>query len=492
MNLFNPKTISKFLVFSSILIVAILLFISIINNYVSHTYYSKFQRHLKEGRQGLDLQIQALRHAFELCPANAKILFELGRFYIKEELTGKNKEDKGKLYEQAKEFFLEALMRKPTDGRHWAEYAWYISRFRETNEVIEHFTKAVNLGMNDAYVHSIYARWCVNQVKKEIDIEDSLQFIEMCKKGQISEEIMQSYDSRFIDNVSIATFLRQARMEWNKALFLVGGTRAFRNRTTYNSLGDLNLLSCEIDKAIKNYNRANNKIMSTRCYIIKGDYGRAFRILRSIFKKGGSSLQGNLVKKERLLIEFIKKDPMNYESFYWLGEIYNRRGMIEKAIVNFKRVIELNPKHIDSHLKLAKLYNSIEKPDLAVEECEMVLSLNPKNKDAIDLLSEMIRGGFIKKDPKNYESFYWLGEIYNRLGLIEKAIVNFKKVIELNPEHIDSHLKLAKLYNSTEKTDLAIKECEMVLSLNPKNKDAIDLLSELIRGKYKDFELMRK
>ncbi len=202
---------------------------------------------------------------------------------------------------------------------------------------------------------------------------------------------MQSYDSRFIDNVSIATFLRQARMECNKTL-LVGGN--FMNRTTYNSLGYLNLLSCEIDKAIKNYNRANNKIMSTRCYIIKGDYGGAFRMLRSIFKRAGSPLQGNLVKKERLLIEFIKKDPKNYELFYWLGEIYNRRGMIEKAIVNFKKVIELNPKHIDSHLNLAKLYNSTEKADLAIEECEMVLSLNPKNKDAIDLLSNLIRGKY--------------------------------------------------------------------------------------------------
>ncbi len=53
-------------------------------------------------------------------------------------------------------------------------------------------------------------------------------------------------------------------------------------------------------------------------------------------------------------------------------------------------------------------------------------------------------------------------------------------------------MKLAKLYYSIEKPDLAIEECEMVLSLNPKNKDALDLLSELIRGKYKDIEWMTK
>ncbi len=383
----NRKNISKILIFSSILIVAILLFVSIIKNYVSHTHYSEYQKVMKEKGRDVKQQIYYLRRAVEYSPSNAEILFKLGKAYIREMLIGKSREDKNKSYEQAKEFFQKALMHKPTDGRYWAEYAWYIGRNGEADKAVEYFNKAVHSGAMDAYVHSLYARWCVNQVKKEINVEDTAQFAEMCIKKQELDEVLQSYDNRFSDGVSIATFLKTAQVEWDRALSL--GVR--KDKTAYNSLADLNLLICELDKAIGNYNRANNKIMLARCYLIKGDYSKAVNILGAVIKGGNMLLKRDLKKIQGLLMVVIKEDPENYQSFYRLGEINTRLKMIKKAITNFKKAVELNPKYTDAHLKLAKLYDSTGKTDLAIEEYETVLSLNPKHKEATGLLSDVIR-----------------------------------------------------------------------------------------------------
>ncbi len=98
----------------------------------------------------------------------------------------------------------------------------------------------------------------------------------------------------------------------------------------------------------------------------------------------------------------------------------------------------------------------------------------------------------IDNDPKNYQSFYWLGETYTRLRKPEKAIENFETTVQLMTGHIDAHLSLAKLYNQTGKIDLAIGEYETVLDLIPNHKEATHLLGETIRSKNKDAEFLIK
>ncbi len=389
-------TITKLLVCLSILITAILLIISIINDHNAKEYYSEYKRVLRTDSKDIKHQIHYLRKSLEYSPSNAKTLFELGRSYIKEKSMTSSKEDRIKSYELAKESFQEALMRKPTDGSNYAQYAWYIGYSGETNEALEYFEKAINLEMTDAYVHRQYAMWCVNQVKKEINFRDMSQFVDTYRSEQRKAEILKSYDTRFINGVSITAFLEKAQTEWDKALSL--GTyrnQRIRNReSVHNSLAELNLMRYEIDGAIGNYKRANNKIMLAKCYFIKEEYTAAIGVLGSIIKDGGEYFQGNSNEVKKLLMEIIKHNPKEYIAFYWLGEFYRSLGRNERAIVNLKRAVELNPEHLDAHFNLAKLYKSAGKSELAIYEYEMVLSLDPNLKEATDLLGEAIRENY--------------------------------------------------------------------------------------------------
>ena len=384
------KKLPRILIYFSILITAIFLFISIAKDYVARVYLSEYKSGLNEKRQDTRRQDHLLRRSLEFSHSNAETLFELGNFYVNKKHIGKSREDRNKSYELAIEFFQEALTRKPTDGRNWAVYAWYIGNNGKTNEAIEHFNKAISLGSTDAYLHMVYAMWCVNQVKKEINITNTVQFVEKYRNEQKRDKILKSYDNRSINGVSIATFLRTGQMEWDKALSM--GTR--KNQAAYNSLADLYLLRYELDKAIANYNRANNNLMLARCYFIKDDYNKVVYFLGSIIKGGGTSFWGNLTKIKKLLMVVIDNDPKNYQSFYWLGEIYTRLRKPEKAIENFETAVQLKPWRIDAHLNLAKLYNLTGKIDLAIEEYETILNRVPDHKEATHLLGESVRSRY--------------------------------------------------------------------------------------------------
>ncbi len=384
------KKLPRILIYFSILIAVIFLFIYIARDYIAHVYLSEYKSGLKEKRQDGRRKGYLLERSLEFSHSNAEILYELGNFYVNETPTGKSREDRNRSYEMAKGFFQEALIRKPTDGRNRAVYAWYLGNNRKTNEAIEHFNRAITLRPTDAYLHKLYAMWCVNQVKKEINITNTVQFVEKYRSGQEKDEILKSYDNRSINGVSIATFLRTGQMEWDRALSL-GTRKNLLNQAAYNSLADLNLLRCELDRAIGNYSRANNNLMLTRCYFIKADYYRAVNILGSIIKGGGTPFWGNLTKIKKLLMVVIDNDPKNYQSFYWLGETYTRLRKPEQAILNFETTVQLMSGHLDAHLSLAKLYNQTGKIDLAIEEYETVLDMIPNHKEATQLLSEAIR-----------------------------------------------------------------------------------------------------
>ncbi len=377
----------KFLVFSSILIASILLFIIIIGENISHKSYSDYKKSSKENGPNPVNQVH-LKKAVETSLPNPDAIFELGRSYIDNIRYSTSSEEKHKLYNMSKEAFLTALMHKSTDGRHWALYAWYIGHNKETNAAIECFERAIYLCKTDSYIHRLYAQWCVNQIKAEIRFGNMIRPIEMYRNKLEKDQEIQYYNNRFINGVSIARLIETALMEWDRALSL---DETLRNQAAYNSLAELYLTTYELDKAIHHYELSDNKIMLSRCYMIKRDYDKTLDILGSIIKDGGTTLLENMMEIKQLLNDIIQEYTKNYQAFYWSGEIRIRSKQPVKAIPYFKTVIKLNPEHIETHLKLAKIYESTGETDLAIEEYETIISIDQNHKEAFYLLSETIR-----------------------------------------------------------------------------------------------------
>ena len=374
------KKILKILIYSSILILIIYLLISITREYAAHKYLSDYKLTLKHKSKNTEYQNYLLKKSLRYSSSNAETLLELAKLNP----IGKSRD--GRI--GSNEYFLEALKCKPTDARNRAVFAWYTGN--KANHAIADFDVAISLHPTDAYTHKLYAMWCMNQVKKEIDITDTVELLKLYNEWQDKDDSIKAYDGRYTKSLSISSLLRTTRTEWDNVQSLISWRRWYQDRAIHKNLADLNLLSFDISMAIQHYKLTNNRLMLARCNIIKDDPCKAVSILGPVIKEGGSLFQQNLTDIKKILTISISSDPKNHQTFYYLGMVHTQLKKDSIAISNFKTTVLLNPKHIGAHMNLAKLYSQADKADLAIKEYETILEHSPNHKDATHLLSEAI------------------------------------------------------------------------------------------------------
>jgi len=205
----------------------------------------------------------------------------------------------------------------------------------------------------------------------------------------------------------------------------------------------------------------------------------SFKIGMSYFGQG---------EYDKAIIEFeksIELDPENTENYYYLGQCYLQKGVIEynkKHILKAydlyqksykiseqviplyeKRILE-DPEDLDSYIKLGYIFETrsiapfVNEYDKAVSCYLKALDLDIVSKDKNSGVYAYfnIRAGFVYFEEKNYaqtvkhlenainssthyyndnaEMYYYLGVSYDKMGEQEKALVSFSRVIEIAPE----------------------------------------------------------
>jgi len=201
-----------------------------------------------------------------------------------------------------------------------------------------------------------------------------------------------------------------------------------------------------------------------------------FRIGMSYFGKG---------EYDKAIAEFeksIELNPNHTESYYYLGQCYLQKGIIEynnknifkayslyrkankfadQVIPQYEKIIENNPKDLNSYLKLGYIYETrsivpfnneynealeyyLKALDLAISSSSagntgIIIYLNTrighiyfekkKYSQAIEYLEKAK-----EMSPKNVEVAYYLGLSYDKIGEKEKAREHLSRVIELAPQ----------------------------------------------------------
>ena len=109
-----------------------------------------------------------------------------------------------------------------------------------------------------------------------------------------------------------------------------------------------------------------------------------------------------------------------------------------------------------------KHFNSM-KHLILFEEANKLIELNEFNK-AVSCYEEAIS---IKSDY--VEAYYNLGNLHHRMGNLDKAVRNFKKIVALNPEYSKSHpnkILLVIYYFSKGQIDSALETIKMLVKTN--------------------------
>jgi len=87
--------------------------------------------------------------------------------------------------------------------------------------------------------------------------------------------------------------------------------------------------------------------------------------------------KNNLQKAEKLYNEVIKLDSSHFDATFYLGQLFMKNRMAEKAIPNYKKTLEIKPDFIDGYIALGNALKYLKKFKEAIFNFKKVVELKP-------------------------------------------------------------------------------------------------------------------
>ncbi|MEP7168029.1 MAG: tetratricopeptide repeat protein [Bacteroidota bacterium] len=136
-------------------------------------------------------------------------------------------------------------------------------------------------------------------------------------------------------------------------------------------------------------------------------------------------------------------------------------NMVDKAIKNYSKVLELNPKNLNAKTDLGVLYAQATAEPMK----------------GIMMLREVVA-----EDPNHENAQLNLGYLSVKSNQLDKALERFDKVLEINPKHIDAYILKAQVYVQMGEKQKAIDNFEKYKKLSNDMttiKEVNDYITEL-------------
>ncbi|MEK7688619.1 MAG: tetratricopeptide repeat protein [Deltaproteobacteria bacterium] len=180
-----------------------------------------------------------------------------------------------------------------------------------------------------------------------------------------------------------------------------------------------------------------------------------------------------------------------------------QKGYLDKAIAEYKKVVEKYPKDTTIRLRVGDLYVKVGKKDEAIKEYGEVAKIHTKG--GFNLKAIAVYKQILKLDEGQMDIYFKLSDLYTNQRLIADAVaslsvlVNFyekkgkadeaidvlKKMITVDPQNVGVRLKLADYYKTKGFINDAL--AEYVVAFNSLLKDGkIDKAEKLYEGLYAD------
>lgn len=131
--------------------------------------------------------------------------------------------------------------------------------------------------------------------------------------------------------------------------------------------------------------------------------------------------QGNVVEAEKYLEQSLELRPLRADACDHLGRIALLKGQYNKALILFRRAIEIDPGTPGIHFRIAKAHVFLGKLKDAVSELQKDIELFPEAS----------------------QSYSLLGETYLQLKEYQKAKENFEAAIRIKPDYTKAYYGLA-------------------------------------------------
>jgi tetratricopeptide (TPR) repeat protein len=186
--------------------------------------------------------------------------------------------------------------------------------------------------------------------------------------------------------------------------------------------------------------------------------------LKSLYARGQELFDRGLYSEAELFLKKVIEENPNYADVHnKLGVIYELKGRKEKAKEHFDRALELNPNYTEAALNLAITLSDMGDADGAQD---VLIKIRETNMAVAGAHDPFVAGKLANEHFK-------LGNIYYDFSLLDEAIEQYKKAVELKPNLTDVQTKLGVALRERGRPDEAIEHFMVAKEENPKYCPAI-------------------
>lgn len=139
------------------------------------------------------------------------------------------------------------------------------------------------------------------------------------------------------------------------------------------------------------------------------------------------------------------------DAYDLLGNIYFRWSDFNRSILAYTKVIEIDPDDAMGHYNLGCAYSAVKDERNAEKEWKQAIakekeaSQRKERREASE--DELMVSLVVVNRPVSIEAHRSLGRLYLEQNLVDKALAEFLKAVELEPEDPEAYYELGKIYH---------------------------------------------
>jgi tetratricopeptide (TPR) repeat protein len=201
--------------------------------------------------------------------------------------------------------------------------------------------------------------------------------------------------------------------------------------------------------------------------------------------------------------EILKTEPNNLDAHKLLGRVYLQslgnvqsggpsEKVLQLAIGEYTKIVELQSNDIESRLLLGQLYTLAHDTPHAEEQFKAAQHIDPNSEDVVLNLArlysdsgDMTRAiqvlNAVPADDRTAKMDYALGMSYDQLKENKNAIDAYSKAFDMEPDNLDSERGLAQALLNDGQLGPALKHYEAISAADPQDAQTYTRISEIER-----------
>jgi tetratricopeptide (TPR) repeat protein len=199
-------------------------------------------------------------------------------------------------------------------------------------------------------------------------------------------------------------------------------------------------------------------------YLRRGNLDKA---VKEYFKVGERYINEDLdLKAIAMFKRILVLSPMMMESYYKLADLYRKRGLFGEARLQYQKVLEIDSKDKKAQDGLRMIENKVAQtraPEKSVVEDAI------REKDPVwnAILQELQRQLSAQLREDDYQTHYHLGIAFKEMDLLPKAIEEFKIALADPNLEFSGYLMLGMCYRQMGDYNEAIEHLKKGLKIKP-------------------------